>query len=332
MSRASEGEKVQFGVVGLGSYVARVAVIPALRRSPYAELVAISTTTGPRDDFELHGDERLLFGVEEILSDDSVEALYLPLPNDLHLEFIERSLEAGKHVLCEKPITTTAAELAALNEVVHSSQFIVAEAFMTAYHRRVNEVIAMAQANRFGEVISISSSFTGQLEPLEGYRTVAARGGGSLWDIGIYALYPVLEIFGPTPQRVAVSSIDRFLPPIDTTFEALLSYEDGRSAHIRTSFTAGESQRLEIVGTEAIATVERASTPLFTDRTIEITTRSGDRELVTVDGCDPYQAMIDEVALAFRSAQEPRWSHTRSVHMNELLQRLSTELDAVRNH
>jgi predicted dehydrogenase len=331
MTTSSE-RPLGFGVVGLGSYVARAAVIPAIRSSPHAELVAVSTTTGPRDDFELLEGERLTLEADELLTDSSIDVIYLPLPNDLHLDYIQRSLDAGKHVLCEKPIVTTSSELEALTALINGSTTIVSEAFMTAYHTRVNEVIAMALSQRFGEIISISSTFTGRLEPLSGYRTSASKGGGSLWDIGIYALYPVVEIFGSSPQRVALSSIDEFDPPIDTTFEALLTYSGGHSAHVRTSFTAGESQRLEIVGTDAIAVVERASTPTVDDRTIEVTAHSGERELVIVDGCNPYEAMINEVSLAFKSSQEPRWTSARSHQMTELLLHLSAAVNVTRNH
>lgn len=310
---------VGFGVLGLGSFVAQKAVIPAIRGARNARLVALSTTSQTPANFKVLEQETVYGDYRMLLDNDEVEVVYLPLPNDLHLDFIERAVLAGKHVLCEKPILVDVHRFRELRELSKASGLIISEAFMTAYHPRSKQVLQLIQGGGVGHVLSINSTFTGTLSPLSGYRVDPARGGGSLWDVGIYALHPVLEILGATPASILVNFDYAFDPPVDLSASVYLEFGPGQSAHVLTSFRAGETQRLEVVGSEASLIMERACTPGVADTTALLTDASGVTSILEFPGVDPYAAMIESISNSVRDAKEPEWTLSRAEQIARLI-------------
>ncbi|WP_298387654.1 Gfo/Idh/MocA family oxidoreductase [Ferrimicrobium sp.] len=310
-------------VCGLGSQVAQVGVIPALRRSRWTQFLGGTTRSRATAEHVLTGAERHYRDYDAILSDPDVEAVYLPLPNDLHLDFIAAAVLAHKHVLCEKPLLLSDDQYDRLERIVASSTTRVSEAFMSSYHPRLREVIATCSSGEFGEVLSVSTAFTGTLAPLDGYRLNARRGGGSLYDVGIYALFPIVALLGADPREISVvTKVTPTTPPVDLTMHCLMEFDDGRAATFVTSFVSGESQSLRILTQQASIAIDRTCTPTPLDVDWTLTTSAG----VTIRrslGCDPYQAMIDEVFEAFTQGREPSWNLSRSRQVAQLLHRIN---------
>jgi xylose dehydrogenase (NAD/NADP) len=314
---------MRVAVSGLGSYVAQVGVIPALRRSSWTEFVGGTTTSTEVARRVLLDNERRYPDYEAILGDPSVDAVYLPLPNDLHLDYLAKALVADKHVLCEKPILASEAEYEELERLVATSSCLVAEAFMSSYHPRLRSVLAHVASGALGEIVSIQTTFTGTLSPLGGYRLDPTRGGGSLFDVGIYALHPIVTLLGDDPTSISTAVMPSATnPPVDLTMNCLLSYPQGISAAFITSFVSAESQNVRILTRQATVEVNRACTPSVDDTTWTVTTTAGTTTHES-RGCDPYQAMVDEVFEAFTDGREPSWNLTRAQQLAVLLFRIS---------
>ncbi|MHB8191213.1 MAG: Gfo/Idh/MocA family protein [Ferrimicrobium sp.] len=307
------------GVIGLGSTVAQVAVLPAIRRSSKAYLVGGYSHSPDTAHAVLEANEKHYKTIEDLLKDDSVDLVYLPVPNHLHLDLITTCLNADKHVMCEKPLALSLADHDRIQERMNQVGRIVTEAFMSSYHPRLRQVIEMVRSGSLGEVIAVNTSFTGTLSPLEGYRIVAAQGGGSLWDIGIYALHPIVELLGETPQSISTSVQPAYSPPIDLSLTAFLEYNNGQSACLTTSFVAGESQGLQILCSRSRVRIEHACTPGPHDTTIYVSDAHGQETRLDSVGADPYDAMIDEVSEAICEGYEPAWSLKRSRRLTQLL-------------
>ena len=317
-------------VCGLGSYVAQAGVIPALRRSPWTRFLGGTTRSLSTASQVLTTDETHYRDYVTMLADPEVEAIYLPLPNDLHFIHIQRAVEAGKHVLCEKPLFFTEGDYARLDNLLADTGILVSEAFMSSYHPRLRAVLSQVAAGSYGPVINVQTTFTGTLTPLSGYRLDATRGGGSLFDVGIYAIYPIISLLGAEPKDIWTTVMPSEQEhPVDLTLEALLSYDGGVAATFTTSFITGESQALRILTREATIEMDHVCTPRLEDTTWTVTTN---REVTNhaVAGCDPYQAMVDEVFASFSNGHEPSWSLTESRRLAHLLYRIHATIQSPR--
>jgi len=306
---------VRFAAVGLGSYVARQAVLPALRTSSFTTLQGVASSRhGEFSGYLLPGESQY-DSLGEVLADDTVEAVYLATPNHLHFEMIRRCIACKRHVLCEKPLVLSANEVRELAAQAAKEGVVVAEAYMTSYHPRLRALLELSQIGDLGDIVAVHSSFTGTLVPFDGYRLRRDQGGGSLWDVGIYALAPVIALLGPSPLEVAVSTQWDVTSGVDLSLSAFLVYEAGRSATITTSFVAAETQSLEVVGSECFARITRSCTPQLQDTAIELGDRQGRLEARQTDPGDPYLSMVNEVGRAFRECSAPQWnlSHTEEV-------------------
>src|SRR3981081_3074716 len=175
-------ERLRFGILGAAD-IARKALIPAIEAAGNAELVALASRDVERGrrlfSGAVHGDYQTL------LDDRHVDAVYLPLPNNLHLEWTLRALAAGKHVLCEKPLALTAAEAEELAAAALSSGRVLMEAFMYRFHPRIKSVVADLRRNPPSE---LSARFGFSLDAPGNYRLDPALGGGALLDVGCYTI------------------------------------------------------------------------------------------------------------------------------------------------
>ena len=200
----TSNRKVKWGVLG----VARIAtqkVIPAMKEGEWSEVYAIASrdlAKAQRAASDL-GIPRAYGSYEALLADPDVEAIYNPLPNHLHVPWTIRAAEAGKHVLCEKPIARDAAEAAPLVAVRDRTGVQIQEAFMVRTHPQWLQALAIARSGRLGDVRSISGFFSYFNRDPENVRNIPDYGGGALLDIGCYLINTARFVFGREPQRVA---------------------------------------------------------------------------------------------------------------------------------
>ncbi|MFI5271518.1 MAG: Gfo/Idh/MocA family protein [Ktedonobacterales bacterium] len=291
--------KVRWGVLSTARIATRT-VIPAMRQGAYGEITAIASRDGERAAraAEALGIAKAYGSYEALLADQEVDAIYNPLPNHLHVPWSLKALEAGKHVLCEKPLGRTAAELAPLIEAARRQPRLkVMEAFMYRFHpqwRRVHELVTMG---RLGTLRSVHTSFAYFNDDPTNVRNQGDIGGGALLDIGCYAVSVARWLFGAEPRRAfALLDMDpRFA--VDRLVSGTLDFGSGVA-----TFTCGTQleygQRVEISGSDGRLVVELPFNPL-PDQPTHVSFQHADaREELTFDACNQYTLQGDQFSQA----------------------------------
>jgi predicted dehydrogenase len=217
--------KLRFGVLGAAK-IAREKVIPPLTRAERCEVVALASRDAgrAREVAAKLGIARSYGSYEELLADPEVDAVYNPLPNHLHVPWSTRAAEAGKHVLCEKPIGLDAAECARLIEVRDRTGVRIQEAFMVRTHPQWLKARELVQGGCIGELKAIQGHFSYHLTDPANVRNVAEWGGGGLLDIGCYPITTSRFVTGLEPGRVAAVIERDPQTGIDRLGTALLDY------------------------------------------------------------------------------------------------------------
>lgn len=251
MVEEKSGDKpVTWGVLG-ASHFALMAAIPAMQRAPLVEVRAVASRTLAKARQAAHsaGIPVAYGSYEELLADPQIEAIYNPLPNNLHVPWSIRAARAGKHVLCEKPIAMSAAEAAELAQVQRETGKLVAEAFMVRYHPQWELVTELIESGRIGRVRAVQTAFSYTNRDLENIRNQKDVGGGALFDIGGYAINTARLIFGAEPKRVTGVCERDPRSGCDALTSAILDFGSGQA-----SFVVGTQhvpyQRVHVFGTE----------------------------------------------------------------------------------
>ena len=312
---------VGWGVIGATATIARLAVLPALAAAPSCRLVALASASSPGGGYAEFGAERVLPSYDAVLADPDVEVVYIPLPNSLHAEWTIKAAEAGKHVLCEKPLGCTAIEAGAMAAACDAAGVLLFEAYMTPFHPRSERFEAILRSGRLGELRFARTAFTGVLADAENHRWSPAMGGGALLDVGIYCLSPLLLAAERSPVKLAASAV-MTASGVDSSFAGWLDFGRGLTGSFECSFDTPERQRVEVVGTEGLLTMERTFTPGFDDTTMTIVDRTGGTDVVECAGGDPYFAMVEHVSAVVRGAATPRRTAADAIEVATLIDRL----------
>jgi len=312
---------VGWGVIGATSQVAQKAVLPAIVASPGARLVAVASESADDGGAGCFEPLRVHRAYDAVLDDPEVEAVYVPLPNSLHREWVVRAAAAGKHVLCEKPLAPTVADAEVMTAACEIAAVALCEAYMTPFHPRAAALDTLVASGRLGALRFARAAFTGVLDRRDDHRWRPEMGGGALLDVGIYCVAPLLAAAGRTPARVEASAT-LAKSGVDVSFSGWLDFGDGFTATIECSFDAPERQFLEIVGTEASLVVDRAYTPGPADTTLTLRGRDGRVEEIVTGGADPYREMLEHFQTVVRTDAAPRRSCAASITLLGVLERL----------
>ena len=240
--------KVKWGVLGVAK-IGVEKVIPAMQRGEVSHIAAIASRDlgKARAAADKLGIERAFGSYEDLLADTEIEAVYNPLPNELHVPWTLRALAAGKHVLCEKPIALDAEEARPLIDARDRSGKLVAEAFMVRYHPQWRRARELARDGSIGELRAIQTFFSYRLLDPANVRN-RPPGGGGLYDIGCYAILTARYIFAAEPTRV-VATIDwdpKF--KTDRLASAILEFPGGRCLTFAVGTQLSAHQWVTIVG------------------------------------------------------------------------------------
>ena len=240
--------KVKWGVLGVAK-IAVEKVIPAMQHGEVSEIAAIASRDlgKARAAADKLGIARAFGAYEDLIADTEIEAVYNPLPNELHVPWTLRALAAGKHVLCEKPIALDAAEARPLIDARNGSGKLVAEAFMVRYHPQWRRARELARAGSIGEPRAIQTFFSYRLLDPENVRN-RPPGGGGIYDIGCYAILTARYIFGAEPTRVAATIDHDPNFRTDRLTSAILEFPGGRHATFTVATQLSAHQRVTIVG------------------------------------------------------------------------------------
>ena len=240
--------KVRWGIISTANINRRV--IPAIRESKRGELVAVAsrkleTATAYADDWKIP----LAYGsYQDMLNTGEIDAVYLSLPNHLHAEWSIKAMEAGIHVLCEKPFAITIEEVDAMIATREKTGLVLAEAFMYRHHPQTITTGELIKTGQLGDNSLVRGAFDFAFTSTNNVRLVPAWGGGSLWDVGVYPMSFAQYILGEPPQWVSGS---QWLgnTGVDETFVGQMGYSGDRFAQISSAFRTPFHTFFEIIGT-----------------------------------------------------------------------------------
>lgn len=261
--------KIRFGILSTAN-IGRKYVTPAMQLAERCEIVAVASRNlenaeSYASDFDI---PKAYGSYEKLLADPDVDAVYIPLPNHLHVEWSIKSLQAGKHVLCEKPIGMDEQDakklLAESRKYPHLK---VMEAFMYRHHPRWKRVVEIAQSGNFGDIKAIHTLFTYYNDEPDNYRNSVLMGGGGLMDVGCYSISVARLIYGREPK--SASGISEFDPEfnVDRLTSGLLDFETGTSV-FTCSTQCHKDQYVKIYGTQGKIELDWPFNPDFSKPTV----------------------------------------------------------------
>lgn len=241
-------EPVRWGIVGAAK-IALEKVIPGLKKSPLIDVRAIASRSADkaRASADQAGIPKAYGSYEELFADPEIEAVYIPLPNHLHVPVTLQAAKAGKHVLCEKPIALDTADALALRDLPPGIVF--QEAFMVRHHPQWLRARALVRAGAIGRPKAVIASFTFPALPPTDIRYDPAMGGGGLWDVGCYPLTIARFIFDAEPLRVTASA-ERLATGVDIMANGLADFGGHRTLTFLCGMASGASQFVRILGSE----------------------------------------------------------------------------------
>ena len=299
---------LRWGILGVAGINQRL--LPAFRASTTANLTAIASRSLDKAAAAAKADgiPKAYGSYDELLRDPDIDAVYNPLPNHLHDEWTRKAADAGKHVLCEKPLTCDAASAEKLIAYTRSKGVRLMDGFMWPHHPRTHKLGKFLNSGAIGEVKKVNTAFTFNLEglPTSNIRMQPQAGGGGLLDVGCYTTYGIRWWMRAEP--VSVFAKATFVNGVDVAMSGVLTFADGRTANFDCGFTHPLRTWLEIVGTEACVRVPNMWIP--DDRaTFQVLRQDGlfDQKIEEIDtpGEDQMVHMLDDFAAAVREKREP---------------------------
>ena len=226
--------KVRWGVIG-NSKIGRERLQPAIEASEHGELIAVASRSGE-------------VSYEDLLARDDIDAVYIPLPNHLHVEWSRKALEAGKHVLCEKSITLSPEELEPLLDV--RPDLVLSEAFMVRFHPQWIKARDMVRSGAIGEARVINGQFSFFNDDHKNVRNQPNMGGGGILDIGCYPIFIARFIWGSEPVKAASLIVEQEDFGTDIQCTAIMEFPDNRHLNFMCSTQLDLHQRIVIQGTK----------------------------------------------------------------------------------
>ncbi|CAN5888928.1 Gfo/Idh/MocA family oxidoreductase [soil metagenome] len=294
---------LRLGIMGLAN-IARGAILPAAEQTEAIKITAVATRDGKKADVvrDLAPDAELYEDYGSLVDSDEVDAVYIPLPNNMHVEWTLKALGAGKHVLCEKPFALESAAAEEAVQYARESGLTLMEGFMFRLHPQTLRLRQLMEDRAVGTVRQVVAQFGHRLDDPDDVRRIGSLGGGALGDVGCYAVSGVRLAFGSEPRRA--SAFARFDgDDADRELAGVLEFDEGVGI-ISSSISSARRERLEIVGTEGRIILDA---PFRADKAggvMEI--RRGD-DVVTesFQEGDPYLAELEEFAAAVREERDP---------------------------
>jgi len=288
--------------------IGRAAVNPAIQASRNGVLLAVASRDAGRADAfgEKWGIPTRYGSYQALLDDDRIEAVYNPLPNSLHREWTVRAVEAGKHVLCEKPLGLTEVECRDMAAAAHANGVKLLEAFMYRFHPRTERVLEMVEEGRVGELRTIRSAFTFRLTRPDNIRMDPTLGGGALLDVGCYCVNVSRTMAGAEPVEVQARAVwsER---GVDEQLAGTLRFDNDVLALFDCALTMERAEFYEVAGTEGYVRVPSAFLPGTGEAPVLEHRAGGEVIEHRVEGADEYRLMVEHFADAVLEGRPLRY-------------------------
>ncbi len=301
---------IRWGVLGGSSRIYQNALKPAFDEVGH---VVVAAPSRRGDDFAPYA---------EMLTRDDVDAVYNPLPNHLHAEWSHHALDAGKHVLCEKPLTMSPADSAGLFDHAESAGLTILEAYMWPHHPRARALLRLAGDGSLGTLQSGRSSFSYPMDMSSGDHRIDPRGAGALFDIGIYCIAPFMMIAGRDPVGMAATAT-RNAMGVDTVMAGWINWGSGFSASFEVSFDAPLRKQMALSGSLGLVDLPGHHVPGPSDISqIVIERRDGSVDTVECAGVNAYAGMVSHFENVVAGKHAPIFGRTESMRLAAILDEL----------
>ncbi len=296
--------KVRWGLLSTANINAKV--IPAIQSSARGELTAVASRSEEKANaYAAEWDILRAFpSYEAMLASDTVDAVYIGLPNHLHAEWSIKAMQQGKHVLCEKPFALTVADVDRMRAVSEETGMVLAEAFMYRHHPQTKMAGEFVGSGRLGDVVAVYGVFNFEMKGRENVRLVPEWGGGALWDIGCYPVSISQYFMGGSPVWVFG---DQWLGDtgVDESFVGQMHYEGGRMAQFSCSFRTPFHTRVDVMGTNGRLTLTEPFRIDLGDNRVIFQPNEGDAEEIPVPTEYLYQGEVEDMQAAILDGATP---------------------------
>lgn len=301
---------MRWGVLGGSSRIYRKSLRPAFLDAGHVVVDEPSRdgeSTAPYDALLARGD---------------VDAVYIPLPNHLHAEWAHRALDAGKHVLCEKPLTLSVADTEALFDHAEAVGRTVLEAYMWPHHPRAERLLQLVRSGDVGWPQWGSAQFSWPMDLASGDHRLDVRGAGALFDVGIYCIAPFMLMARRDPAAVAANAV-RNMAGVDLSMTGWIDWGGGFGTTFHTSFEAPHTRHLRLATSEAQISLPGPHVPGPVEPIdIVLERRDGAVEHLLCAGGHAYTEMVRHFADVVAGIAEPVFGRVESVRLARVLQQL----------
>ncbi len=323
-------EQIKWGVMG-NATIARVCVIPAIQKSCNGTVHALATRS-PAQAKEVAANNhigQIYDGYDALLKDPEVEAIYIPLPNHLHHPWAIKAFNAGKHVLCEKPLACSAKQAEEMVSAAEQAERLLMEALMYRFHPRSRRIKQIVAEGRIGTPCLVRSAFCYRMSEKNWTNTDNARlkpeaGGGALLDVGCYSVSVARWFLAAEPVQVQAQAV--YHPRgVDVHVVGTLGFAGSGLATFEASFISALQQTYSVVGPDgAIELPHNAFIPWEKDAVFLLRGRDqedGQQHVVT--GADEYQMMVEHFADAVLGKTQLMYPPADSIHNMRVLDALA---------
>jgi len=309
--------QTRWGLIGAG-WIATKAIAPAMHAVTDAIVQAVASRDLNRA--EALNPVTVYESYEALISDPLVDAVYISLPNHLHCQWSVAALNAGKHVLCEKPFAMNVGEVEMMIQASHNNDRLLVEAVWSRWHPRMTRMIDYVKAGKIGDIVSIDTSFTFPASIDENYRAQPAMGGGALYDVGVYPLHAIAALIGDDAQ-VEIENCDVHMGPtgVDLTTKWQMRINGSITANGLASFEMPENQSLIVRGEKE--SIELVGADAFTSWHAASTLRVG-KQSENFEATDPYMLMIENFGKRIRGEESWVLSLETSQSVAKMLEQL----------
>lgn len=298
MPDAPSDGRLNWGILSTAKITGEV--MPGLQRSARNVVLAVASRDKERaESFAETYRLAVAYGsYEEMLADPRIQCVYIPLPNSLHSHWTQAALEAGKNVLCEKPLTPTEDEARALYELAVRSGLVLAEAFMYRHHPKARKLRQLVASGALGQIRTIRCSFNFMVaDPASDIRYDADLAGGSLLDVGSYCVS--LATYLENDQPAQVSGTARYAPSgVPEQFYGTMTFSSGAVAIFDCAMNAPLSIRASVLGSAGEAVIEVPWYPHLPPPTIDVRYAGGRTEQIDASGENAYFLETEDFAAA----------------------------------
>lgn len=322
-------QKIRWGILSTASIGYR-RFVPAAQASRNGEVTAVaSRDLGKAQTYASErGIPKAYGSYEELIADPDIDAIYIPLPNSEHAPWGIRCAEAGKPVLCEKPLAASAAEAQTMVDAFAARGVLLVEGFMYRFHPQTVKVKELVAAGAVGEVMTLQAAFTFQIRGEDNIRLNKSLSGGSLMDVGCYCVNVMRLLTGEEPDRATAIARVGLQSGVDEKLSGVLGFPSGIVGHFDCGLRTYRTHTYEVRGTEGRILVEKGFTMEPDDEPVIRCWRGDDYEEIKIAPANHFSLMAEDFADALLESRPPRFPAQDAVHNMRAIEML---LDAARH-